>query len=71
MSGVAKASGVSTKRPRIKVKQDHRKGAVKQTPLSTLNAEKNTAYQNKLLSEQQEYQIKQTQQILDDYLKRQ
>lgn len=71
MSGVAKASGVSTKRPRIKVYQDLRKTAVKQTPLSTLNAEKNTAYQNKLLSENQEYQIKQTQQILDNYLQRQ
>lgn len=71
MSGVAKASGVSAKRPRIKVYQDLRKTAVKQTPLSTLNAEKNTAYQNKLLSENQEYQIKQTQQILDNYLQRQ
>lgn len=70
--GVSKASGVSTKRPRIMVtkRKDPRVGAVKETPLSTLNAEKRAAIQAKQAEEARQYQIKVNQQLLDDELMR-
>ena len=70
VKGIKKASGAVTKRPRIKVKQDPRKGATKQTPLSSLNADKKAAQQAKMLEEQRQYNAKQNQINLANYYRR-